>query len=252
MAVNEFTDMTATEFSAVFKGYLPRQNAYARAKNAYVAPLNLKLADDMNWVTKGAVTPVKDQGQCGSCWAFSSTGGVEGAVFIATGKLVSVAEQQLVDCSKAEGNDGCNGGLMDDAFEYIIKNGGIGSEASYKYTATDGTCKTVPSVSTISKYTDITAKDEAGLMTAIQNQPITIAVDAAVGWQSYGGGVMSTCFLKGLDHGVLLVGYGTDGAKDYWTIKNSWGATWGEAGFIRVKRNMDACGLADAASFPTM
>jgi len=251
MAVNEFTDLTASEFSALYKGLLPRQNAYARSKNEYVAPQNVKIADSLNWVTKGAVTPVKDQGQCGSCWAFSTTGGVEAAVFLKSGTLTSVSEQQLVDCSKAEGNQGCNGGLMDDGFEYIIKNGGIGSESSYKYTAKDGTCKSVPSVSTISKFTDIKAKDEAGLMTAIQTQPISIAVDAQIGWQTYGGGVLSTCTQKSLDHGVLLVGYGTDAGKDYWLVKNSWGQSWGESGFIRLKRNMDSCGLADAASFPT-
>jgi len=251
MGVNEFADLTAEEFSALYKGYKPRQNSYARSQNLHVHN-GQPLADELDWVSKGAVTPVKDQGQCGSCWAFSTTGGVEGAYQLSSGTLTSLSEQQLVDCSKAEGNEGCNGGLMDDGFEYIIKNGGIGSEESYKYTARDGTCKKVASVVSISGYTDVKAKSETDLMSAINQQPVSIAVDAQIGWQLYSGGVLTNCIFKALDHGVLLVGYGTDGSNDYWKVKNSWGKSWGESGFIRLKRGMDACGLADAASYPTI
>jgi len=126
MGVNQFSDLTPKEFSDVYMGYIPRQNDFARSQNEHVAPEGQVLADSLDWRTKGAVTPIKDQGQCGSCWAFSTTGSVEGANQIKSGKLESLAEQQLVDCAGSSGNQGCNGGLMDDAFEYIIKNKGIG------------------------------------------------------------------------------------------------------------------------------
>jgi cathepsin L len=158
MGINQFTDLTQQEFSDTYLGYLPRQNNYIRSLNEHVAPEGQVLADSLDWRTKGAVTPIKDQAQCGSCWAFSTTGSVEGANQIKSGMLQSLAEQQLVDCAGSAGNQGCNGGLMDDAFEYIIKNGGIGSEASYPYTARDGKCKQVSSVATVSKYTDVKKK----------------------------------------------------------------------------------------------
>jgi len=253
MAVNEFADLSWDEFSAMYKGYNHRQSSFARSNNAHVAPAGQVIADSVDWVAKGAVTPVKDQGQCGSCWAFSTTGSTEGAVQIKTGKLTSVSEQQLVDCAGAEGNQGCNGGLMDNGFEYIIKNGGIGSEASYGYTAKDGSCKTVASVSTISGYKDVKVGDEADLMSAVNIGPVSVAIEAdQSGFQFYSGGVFSGSCGKQLDHGVLLVGYGTDSGKDYWRIKNSWGASWGDSGYINFVRGQDQCGLADSASYPTV
>jgi C1A family cysteine protease len=250
MGVNQFTDMTQQEFSDTYLGYIPRQNEYLRSRNLHVAPEGQVLGDSLDWRTKGAVTPIKDQAQCGSCWAFSTTGSVEGANQIKSGQLQSLSEQQLVDCAGSAGNQGCNGGLMDDAFEYIIKNGGIGSEASYPYTARDGKCKQVPSVATVSKYTDVKKNDEAGLMSAVNIEPVSVAVDAE-SWSAYRKGVMTGLCGKSLDHGVLAIGYGTDGANDYWLVKNSWGTSWGESGFIRLVRNKNECGIAMAASYPT-
>jgi len=252
MGLNEFADLTWAEFSAMYKGYKHRDTSYLRSKNLYVAPEGQVVAAAVDWQTKGAVTPVKDQGQCGSCWAFSTTGGVEGAVFTKTGKLTSLSEQQLVDCAGSTGNQGCNGGLMDDAFQYIIQNGGIGSEASYPYTAQDGSCKKVASVSTISSFTDITSGSESSLMSAVNNAPISIAIEAdQSGFQFYTSGVFKGPCGKNLDHGVLLVGYGTDASGgDYWRVKNSWGTSWGDSGYIRIARGSDLCGIADAASFP--
>jgi len=250
MGVNAHSDLTSKEFSDLYLGYLPRQNDYARSQNLHVAPAAQVLAASLDWRTSGAVTPIKDQGQCGSCWAFSTTGSVEGANKIKSGNLVSVSEQQLVDCAGSAGNQGCNGGLMDDAFEYIIKNNGLGSEASYPYTAKDGKCKQVPSVATVSKYTDVKKSDETGLMSAVNIEPVSVAVDAQ-SWQTYRSGVMTGFCGKSLDHGVLLIGYGTDGANDYWLVKNSWGTTWGEKGTIRLVRGKNQCGIAEAASYPT-
>ena len=185
------------------------------------------------------MTPIKNQEQCGSCWAFSTTGSVEGVSFISTGKLPSVSEQQLVDCSGAEGNQGCNGGLMDYGFEYIIKNKGITGETDYPYTAKDGTCAAAgkPVAATISGYKDVPVNSEVGLETAIVTQPVSVAVEADQSvFQYYTGGVMDSACGTQLDHGVLAVGYGTEGGKEYYKVKNSWGADWGAKGYILLAR----------------
>ena len=253
---NEFSDLTWEEFSSKYVGGYDSNPHLNRTKDYDYSLLEkTDLADSVDWVAKGAVTPVKDQGQCGSCWAFSTTGGVEGAVQISTGKLTSVSEQQLVDCAGAEGNQGCNGGLMDNGFEYIIKNGGIGSESSYSYTAKDGTCKKVTSVSQISGYKDVAQGSESDLMSAVNKGPVSIAIEAdQSGFQFYSGGVFAGTCGKQLDHGVTLVGYGTDSTsnQDYWIVKNSWGATWGDSGYIKLVRGQDQCGVADAASYPVV
>jgi C1A family cysteine protease len=249
MGVNQFADLSPAEFKA-FLGLKPRENSYIRSQN--VEELAPAASNDIDWVSKGAVTPVKDQAQCGSCWAFSTTGAVEGAVQVKTGRLTSVSEQQLVDCAGSSGNQGCNGGLMDDAFNWIVSHNGIGSEASYPYTARDGTCKDVPSVSTISGYKDVQQGSEPSLMSALAMQPISIAIEAdQSSFQNYRSGVFTGPCGAQLDHGVLLVGSGTDGGQDYWRVKNSWGASWGDHGFIRIIRNKNMCGLANMASYAT-
>lgn len=252
MGINEFSDLTSAEFASMYLGYRPRDNSYLRSLNEYQIPEGQQLADSIDWVQKGAVTAVKDQGQCGSCWAFSTTGSVEGAYQIKTGNLNSLSEQQLVDCAGSAGNQGCNGGLMDDAFQWIIRNGGIAAESAYPYTARDGTCnKSAQSVSKISGFKDIPRGSESALLSAVNSQPISIAIEAdQSGFQHYKSGVFTGPCGKSLDHGVLLVGYGTDGGVDYWRVKNSWGTSWGDSGYIRIKRGSDLCGLADAASFP--
>jgi hypothetical protein len=252
MGVNQFTDLTSQEFASMYLGYKPRDNEYFRSLNLFVPDPNQPIANDVDWSTKGAVTPVKDQAQCGSCWAFSTTGGVEGAVQIKTGQLTSVSEQQLVDCAGSSGNQGCNGGLMDDAFQWIVKNGGIGTEASYPYTARDGSCKTVAKASVISGFKDVKPGTEDQLMAAVNMGPVSIAIEAdQSGFQHYKSGIFTGPCGKSLDHGVLAVGYGTDAGKPYWKVKNSWGMSWGDSGYIRLARGSDLCGLADAASFPT-
>jgi len=250
MGVNQFADLSPAEFK-VYLGLRPRDNSYLRSQNLAVTA-DVPVAD-VDWVSKGAVTPVKDQAQCGSCWAFSTTGSMEGAVQVATGRLTSLSEQQLVDCAGSSGNQGCNGGLMDDAFNWIVSHRGLGSESSYPYTARDGTCRDVASVSTISRYTDVAQGSEAALMQALQSQPISIAIEAdQSSFQMYKSGVFKGPCGQQLDHGVLLVGAGTDAGVDYWRVKNSWGASWGDNGYIRIIRGANMCGLLNMASYPTV
>jgi len=258
MGLNKFADLTAEEFKALYaSGYRAQEK---RSKNVNLSLLHSNANPaSVDWSTKGAVTPIKNQEQCGSCWAFSTTGSVEGVSFISTGKLPSVSEQQLVDCSGAEGNQGCNGGLMDYAFEYIIKNKGITGETDYPYTAKDGTCAAAgkPVAATISGYKDVPVNSEVGLETAIVTQPVSVAVEADQSvFQYYTGGVMDSACGTQLDHGVLAVGYGTEGGKEYYKVKNSWGADWGAKGYILLARGAKfnpsgQCGIQMAASYPT-
>ena len=229
MGVNQFADLTSLEFKQQYSGCY-----HSRTYDSLEGFGDLEstvLPESVNWTNVGAVTPVKNQGQCGSCWAFSTIGSTESAWFISNNESVSLSEQQLVDCSGAEGNQGCNGGLMDYGFQYIIDNKGITSETNYPYTAQDGTCnkqKAGQVFATISGFTDVSTNSEMALMTAVVQQPVSVAIEADQSvFQLYSGGVMTAKCGTNLDHGVLLVGYGTLANEDYWIVKNSWGTDWG-------------------------
>ena len=194
----------------------------------------------------------------GCCWAFSAVAAMEGIVKLSTGNLISLAEQELVDCDTHSMDEGCEGGWMDSAFEFVIKNRGLTTESSYPYKAVDGKCKGgSKSAATIKGYEDVPANNEAALMKAVANQPVSVAVDAGDRtFQFYSGGVMTGSCGTELDHGIAAIGYGveSDGTK-YWLLKNSWGTTWGEKGFLRMEKDISdkrgMCGLAMKPSYPT-
>jgi cathepsin L len=255
VAINSFADLSLSEFSSIYNG-MNITIEYDTSVHSVAVPSQVE-GDIVNWVTKGAVTGIKNQGQCGSCWSFSTTGSTEGAHFLATGSLVSLSEQNLVDCSVPEGNDGCNGGLMDSAFQYIIKNHGIDTEASYPYTATGpNAChfKAADVGATITGFKDVATGSEADLQTAVDKQPTSVAIDAShASFQLYSTGIYyePACSSTQLDHGVLAVGYGTQGTDNYWRVKNSWGTDWGMKGYILMSKDRkNNCGIATSASYP--
>jgi len=227
------------------------------------------LPESVDWTAKGAVTPVKDQGQCGSCWSFSTTGAPEGAYFTKYGELPSFSEQQLVDCDslKNGGSDhGCDGGLMDNAFSWIGKNGGLCTETNYPYvsgvTKKRSTCETtcpVLSKSKVSKFVDIEASSDNAMMSAVAQQPVSVAIEAdQKEFQLYKSGVFTGACGTNLDHGVLVVGYGSLSGQDYYKVKNSWSTTWGDNGYILLGRGSQynkgdgQCGVLMSASYPVL
>jgi len=259
MGVNQFADWTPMEFKAWVKRGSGGGFIDMKQEKKYPEELKSASCSSVDHVDLGHVTGVKNQGNCGSCWSFSTTGAVEGAWAVGGHGLVSLSEQELVDCDHTD--SGCNGGLMDYAFQFVEANG-LCLEDDYPYTAAKSwRCKksTCTVAATITSYTDVSTSSTA-LQAALCVQPVSIAIEAdQSSFQFYSGGVLTGSCGTQLDHGVLAVGLGTDGVNQYWKVKNSWGSGWGEAGYIRLCRNCGAnasnegqCGLLMSASYPNL
>ncbi|KAH7442386.1 hypothetical protein KP509_03G086100 [Ceratopteris richardii] len=260
LGLTRFADLTLEEFRAHHLGFrLPKEPRRLRMVRSTCNKHALPTSVD--WRQKGAVTNVKDQGQCGSCWAFSTVGAIEGAHAIATGELVSLSEQELVSCAHA--NFGCNGGLMDPSFEWVMKNGGINTETGYPYVSGTGSakfCKLFKKMKKVVKiygYEDVQPDNEEALTCAVAQQPVSVAINAGSrDFQLYAGGVFSSCSddPNDIDHAVLAVGYGSEHGKDFWIVKNSWTEDWGMEGYVHIERNVGnprgVCGIHSFPSYP--
>jgi C1A family cysteine protease len=269
LGINEFADISRHEFTAnkfgisrpsirEFLGSEKKPSSYLGRHEYSGAPV----PDSVDWTKLGAVTAVKDQQMCGSCYSFSATGAIEGRVEVATGKLVSLSEQQIVDCSDDNGNQGCNGGLMDFVFQYVADNG-LCSETDYPYTAEQNEtclasqCKPAVPVHEIAGYIDVHPKDTLALMEALAEGPVSVAIEADEQiFQFYKTGVLSGECGDNLDHGVLAVGYGVhESGEAFWKVKNSWGEGWGDHGYIYLSRDIKGdgeCGILLQASYPVI
>ncbi|GLT68336.1 hypothetical protein SLA2020_405800 [Shorea laevis] len=266
VGLNRFADLSNEEFKMTYLSKVKKQGSkmcrlrekkkMGRRVESCTAPSSL------DWRKYGIVTEVKDQGECGSCWAFSSTGGMEGINALVTGDLISLSEQELVDCDTT--NDGCDGGYMDYAFEWVINNGGIDSEADYPYTSLNGvggvcnTTKEERKVVSIDGYEDVEQSDDA-ILCAVLKQPLSAGMDgSAIDFQLYNSGIYDGSCSDNpddIDHAVLIVGYGSEDGEDYWIVKNSWGASWGMEGYFYLRRNTDlpygVCAINYMVSYPT-
>ena len=262
MGINQFTDLTPEEFKAQYVNGGSRNNlgsfgCKSFSSNAAGVPASL------DWTTKGVVNPVRDQGQCGSCWAFATTANAESVWAISKGQLLDLSEEFLVDCATGAGyfNMGCNGGQPDSALKYMINNGQC-SEASYPYTSgvtkTAGSCQKCTSAGVkFSSCSDVTPKDQVALKGALAISPVVIAIEADTKYfQSYSSGILTDGIKCGtnLDHAVEIIGYGTENGIDYWKVRNSWSSTWGEQGYVRIQRSdstndIGVCGVAAEPSF---
>lgn len=255
MGLNQFADMTFAEFRKKYLWQQPQNCSATKGNFASGAGL---YPSAMDWRKKGNyVTPVKNQGSCGSCWTFSTTGCLESAIAIQTGKLLNLAEQQLVDCAQDFNNHGCSGGLPSQAFEYILYNRGLMDEESYPYRAKNGTCHFQPhkAVAFVKDVVNITEYDEQGLVEAVgRYNPVSFAFEVVGDFMFYKEGVYSSTQCQDtpdkVNHAVLAVGYGEENGMPYWIVKNSWGPSWGMDGYFYIERGKNMCGLAACASFP--
>ena len=256
---NHFADMSEAEFAKKIHGAKYFANAKAKSTKKVAAPLAERMSaagEKVDWREKGAVTPVKNQGSCGSCWAYSATGSIEGAWAVAGNPLTAVSEQELVACDTTDG--GCDGGLMDDAFEWLINNrkGEIVTEASYPYASASGyspACKSTSELNTLPVGAVITGynhleESEDTLAAAVLKNPVSVAVDAT-SFQSYRNGILTSCINRQINHGVLAVGYDDTNVPPYWIIKNSWGTSWGEGGYLRLAKGSNQCLITEYATY---
>uniref|UniRef100_A0A3B5AH46 Cathepsin L1-like n=1 Tax=Stegastes partitus TaxID=144197 RepID=A0A3B5AH46_9TELE len=259
MAMNKYGDLTKQEYQVLQGANInARHVRRGREVSAWRLRNNAKKFDSwfVDYRKMGYVTEVKDQGYCGSCWAFSTTGAIEGQIYKKTGQLVSLSEQNLVDCSKPYGTYGCSGAWMANAYDYVVNNG-LQSTNTYPYTSAPCYYDSRLAVAHIKDYRFIPKGDEQALADAVATiGPITVAIDADhSSFMFYSSGIYDepNCNPNNLSHAVLLVGYGSDDGQDYWIIKNSWGSSWGEGGYMRLVRDgRNACGIASYALYPTL
>ncbi|XP_015248672.1 PREDICTED: cathepsin L1-like isoform X1 [Cyprinodon variegatus] len=258
--MNQFGDMTNEEFVQAMNSYQPQTEGKLK-KSLFVKPNFLEVPNAVDWREKGYVTHVKNQGHCGSCWAFGAIGSLEGQQFRKTGRLVSLSEQNLMDCSRPQGNRGCDGGWMDMAFQYVKSNGGLDSEESYPYVGKDQICQYDPRYNSVNVtgIIDISRGSERSLMEAVAAVgPVSVTIDASQSsFQFYQSGIYyeKLCSTSKHNHGVVVVGYGFqkthDSVENYWIVKNSWGSRWGNNGYIYMaKDKKNNCGIASHASYP--
>lgn len=260
LSLNAFADLTHHEFKASRLGFsAASMNFNQRRRWPVQEPgVGLEIPSEMDWRKEGAVTQVKDQGSCGACWSFSATGAIEGINKIVTGSLDSLSEQELVDCDRSF-NSGCEGGLMDYAYQFVIDNHGIDTEEDYPYQGREKSCKKDKlrrRVVTIDGYTDVEPKNEKQLLKAVAAQPVGVGICGSErAFQLYSKGIFTGPCSTSLDHAVLIVGYGSENGVDYWIVKNSWGTRWGMEGYIHMLRNSEnskgLCGINMLASYPT-
>ncbi|CAF1028498.1 unnamed protein product [Didymodactylos carnosus] len=263
LELNSFSDLTEQEFNEQKKGYIPDPRNYTRNRRSVFMESqgNVTTPASLDWVAMGRVTPPKDQGSCGDCWAFATTAVVEGLLAKKTGMLLNLSTQEIVDCS---GSGACNGGEFTVPMRYLISN--YGSQtlwADYTYAAVKQDCQAScfsrqiigPNIG----YTNVPSGDEAALLQAVNRGPVFVGINANTSaFQSYKTGVINLstqdCDPRNIDHAVTLVGYGYDSTLqlNYWKVKNSWSTTWGEGGYGRIARGTNVCGIASFAAEGTL
>jgi len=258
MGITPFSDWSVEEFKEFLNIRHGDKNGHDEEPPTVQMVTSSYTPDTVNWVAKGAVTPVKNQGSCGCCYSFSATGALEGQMFLKTGKLVSLSVQNILDCSASQGNQGCNGGAIPYSFRYVQIAHGLDTEAAYPYTGKVGQCiyNQASSAASCSGYHSLPSGDESSLQQAVASVgPVSVAIDAST-LQFYRSGVYSSskCSSTNLNHAVLVVGYGTSSSgQQFWQVKNSWGTSWGMSGYIEIARNAgNMCGIATAAVYPTV